>query len=285
MSYDFLAFCGNVIQLTAKATFPPELPVVAGCRAGTRAAGIERCLAWRPLAAPRANPAPRAARQRAGMLGQRSDPQCITAGPAVQGVGNQELRETGQDFSWLCPVPSPAAGPSSPSPDARATAGRRAGVGRGGRAPASRSPRGQRQSTGTAGGSRTYPGSGADHHPGSERARHSQVRVSALSFGTMAALAGLLPAVPSSCHGKAIARPPCHLAGGGTGLRFPTFSLHLAQAGGRCGAEDVRGRRGRRGRTALQGCGSPGGISPLPGKRRPRERSSISGSASLKGTY
>lgn len=43
MSYDFSAFRGNVIQLTAKETFPPELPVFVRCRAGAHAAGTERC--------------------------------------------------------------------------------------------------------------------------------------------------------------------------------------------------------------------------------------------------
>lgn len=32
MSYDSSAFCGNVIQLTAKETFPPELLEFVGCR-------------------------------------------------------------------------------------------------------------------------------------------------------------------------------------------------------------------------------------------------------------
>lgn len=61
MSYDFSAFAGNVIQLTAKETFPPELPVFVGCRAGAHAAGMERCPAWHPLAASRGNPVPRGA--------------------------------------------------------------------------------------------------------------------------------------------------------------------------------------------------------------------------------
>lgn len=41
MSYDFSAFCGNVIQLTAKETFPPQLLVFEGYRAGTHMAGTE----------------------------------------------------------------------------------------------------------------------------------------------------------------------------------------------------------------------------------------------------
>lgn len=43
MSYDFSAFCGNVIQLAAQESFPPELPVRVGCRAGGRRLG-RRCL-------------------------------------------------------------------------------------------------------------------------------------------------------------------------------------------------------------------------------------------------
>lgn len=58
-------------------------------------------------------------------------------------------------------------------------------------------------------------------------------------------LAGLPPTVPSSCPEKATKRPPCRVGqAGGTGGCFPAFSLHLAQAGGRCGAEAVRGCRG-----------------------------------------
>lgn len=50
MSYDSSAFGGNVIQLTAKGRFPPELLVLAGRRAGTCTAGTERCPARCPLA-------------------------------------------------------------------------------------------------------------------------------------------------------------------------------------------------------------------------------------------
>lgn len=39
MSYDSSAFCGNVIQLTEKETFPPELPEFVGCR-------TVQCPAW-----------------------------------------------------------------------------------------------------------------------------------------------------------------------------------------------------------------------------------------------
>lgn len=63
---------------------------------------------------------PARGRQAAGMLGQRSNLWCITAGPVVQGTGNQELQEPEQDFPSLCPVPSVAVHPSSPGPDASA---------------------------------------------------------------------------------------------------------------------------------------------------------------------
>lgn len=42
MSYDSSAFCGNVIQLAAKKTFPLELPEFVGCR-------TVRCPAWCPV--------------------------------------------------------------------------------------------------------------------------------------------------------------------------------------------------------------------------------------------
>lgn len=42
MSYDFSAFCGNVIQLAAKETFPPELPAFSGCGACAHVAGTRR---------------------------------------------------------------------------------------------------------------------------------------------------------------------------------------------------------------------------------------------------
>lgn len=42
MSYDFSAFCGNVIQLAAEETFPPELPAFSGCGACAHVAGTRR---------------------------------------------------------------------------------------------------------------------------------------------------------------------------------------------------------------------------------------------------
>lgn len=104
MSYDFSAFCGNVIQLTAKETFPPEPAVFAGRRAGAHTAGTERCPAWRAprQSCPKGSAAacqPARRRQRAGMSGRRSHPRRTAGGPVVRVTGNQKLQETEPDFS------------------------------------------------------------------------------------------------------------------------------------------------------------------------------------------
>lgn len=186
---------------------------------------------------------PARGRQAAGMSGQRSNLWCITAGPVVQGTGNQELQEPEQDFPSLCAIPSVAAHPSSPGPDASACS----------------------LPPGTA-AIRAHAARLGSHHAG---------------WAFWWDLPRLLPAVPSSCHEKAT------LPFGRQGHQgcFPALSLHLAQAGGQWGTERVRGHRGQRGRTAPQGCGSHGGVSPLLSEQQPWERSSVSGSASLKCTY
>lgn len=109
---------------------------------------------------------------------------------------------------------------------------------------------------------------------------HSWIRGSAPSPGTLAALARLLPTVPSSCHGKPSRGHPAVWQTGALGM----WSLHSAPAGG---------QRSSRGCVAVgpKGQDSPSGLQqpwlhePLPSEQRPRERSSVSGSALLKCTY
>lgn len=83
---------------------------------------------------------------------------------------------------------------------------------------------------------------------------------------------------------KTIEGPPCCLANRGTGDVVPALSPHSAPAGG---------QRSSRGCVAVgpKGQDSPSGLQqpwlhqPLLSEQRPRERSSVSGSALLKCTY
>lgn len=111
------------------------------------------------------------------------------------------------------------------------------------------------------------PQSGADctaQHKGT----HSWIRGSAPSPGTLAALARLLPTVPSSCHGKPSRGHPAVWQTGALGM----WSLHSALIQPRL--EDSAAAEGvwpwgRRGRTAPQGCSSLGYTSPFPASRGP----------------
>lgn len=95
-------------------------------------------------------------------------------------------------------APSPAAHPSSSGPNAGAMPGRGGGVGKAGQAPASCILLGQRQSTGTARGSYTYPRPGADRHSGSEHAQHG-IRAPTARLGAWHSVLALRQPLPGSC--------------------------------------------------------------------------------------
>ena len=127
------------------------------------------------------------------------------------------------------PVPSPAPRPSCPGPDtsacpqpgARASPGRGASAGRADRAGVKA---GHRDGGGLSRLARTQPLLWLPACVAPHQGTHSQARGSASSLGTVAALARLLPAVPSSRPETAVQRPPCRLAG-----RAPTAApLHPA---------------------------------------------------------
>lgn len=152
MSYDFSAFCGNVIQLTAKETFPPKLPVFAGCWAGDRAVPT-------PLAGTRGNPTPSGARPPASRHGVGKEQGCWGCARTRGAQGTKGSKKQSEA--------SPSSAPSRPQlrrlrplAKVKATPGRGAGVGRAGSAPASQIPPGRRQSTGMDGALAPTPGLG-----------------------------------------------------------------------------------------------------------------------------
>lgn len=252
MSYDFSAFCGNVIQLTAKETFPPELPVFAGCRAGARALGQSGAHpvgrdAWqsRPERSAAACEPPRG-RQRAGMLGSAKSRDAGAAlGPVAhrcQTCGAQETKG-----SKKLSKASPSSAPSRLQGQGHARErGRR---GKGQLSPSLPNPTGAKAEHGDGRSSCTYPRLGADRRAGSEcsRAGAAAFRSRHPVLAPWWELLGSCLLSPRRGHEKATERAPCGIwQAGGTGGCLPAFSLRVAQAGGR------HGHRGQESPTGLR---------------------------------